>query len=307
LDDDAPVVVTFDRSDQIAHLLAVGQVRRAKELAVEEISQRPDDPASYFGLAQVLLAAGDAKPAAEAARQAVERAPEWSAAWAMLAITSFRLGRFAAAESGMLEAIRLAPDVPHYFNQYARVLSVCGREEEALDLVARSLELDPEDEDAHQLFASLLHEVKPSKWRLSEEAARRAVALNPDDDDGYAILGTILLSQRRWNEAEECFRTALEIAPYNRLAIDGLAHVVMGRNILYRPFLAYALTMRKLGVGAQLLVVGSVWGLASLIRALLGGSPWGEFVTVGYLGICAYTWFAEPAMRAILRRKYSWL
>ena len=282
-------------------------MRRAKELAVEEVSQRPDDPGTYLGLARVLLASGEAKEAAEAARQAVERAPEWSPAWAMLAVTSFRLGRFAAAENGLLEAIRLSPDVPHYFNQYARVLSTCGCKEEALDLVARSLELDPEDEDAHQLFASLLHQVKPSKWRLSEEAARRAVSLDPDDAEGYAILGTILLSQRRWDDAEECFRTALELEPYNTLAIDGLAHVVMGKNILYRPFLAYALTMRKLGIGAQLLVVGSVWGLASLVRALLGDSPWGEFVTVGYLGVCAYTWFAEPVMRAILRRKYSWL
>lgn len=282
-------------------------MRRAKELAVEEISQRPDDPATYLGLARVLLASGEAEAAAEASQQAVERAPEWPPVWAMLAITSFRLGRFAAAENALLEAIRLAPDVPHYFNQYARVLSTCGRKEEALELTARSLELDPEDEESHQLFAALLHQVKPSKWRLSEEAARRAVALDPDDDDGYAILGTILLSQRRWNEAEECFRAALEIAPHNQLAMDGLAQVLMGRNVLYRPFLAYALMMRRLGMGAQLLVVGCVWGAASLIRALLGDSPWAEFVTVGYLLVCAYTWFAEPSMRAILRRRYSWL
>lgn len=228
-------------------------------------------------------------------------------AWALLSLALLRLGRFAESETAILEAIRLEPDVAYLFVRYARLLWTCRRGEEALALVTRALELDSDDEEAHALFAALLHDVKPSKWRLSEEAARRAVALDPDDGDGFAILGTILLSQRRWNEAEECFRSALELEPHNRLAIDGLAHVVMGKNALYRPFLAYALMMRKLGTGAQLLVVGTLWALVSLTTALMRDSPAASFVTIVYLGLCAYTWFAEPVTRAILRRKYSWL
>jgi tetratricopeptide (TPR) repeat protein len=282
-------------------------VRRAKELAVEEIALRPDDPGSYLGLAQVLLADGDFAAAGDAAGEAIRRAPEWPAAWSVHALAVFRAGRFATSEASLLEAIRLNPDEAYLFVRYARLLSTCGRKEEALELSERALELDPDDEAAHQLFAALLHDVKPSKWKLSEEAARRAVSLDPDDDNGYAILGTILLSQRRWSEAEECFRSALEIAPFNRLAIDGLAHVVMGKNILYRPFLSYALTMGKLGAGAQLLVVGSLWALVSLTNAMLRDSPWSSVVTIVYLAVCAYTWFAEPVTRAILRRKYSWL
>jgi tetratricopeptide (TPR) repeat protein len=282
-------------------------LQRAKELAVEEVGQRPDDPGTYLSLAQVLLATQETAAAADAAEEAIARAPEWPTAWSIHALALFRLGRFAAAERDLHEAIRLAPEMPYLFIRYARLLSACDRKEEALDWVSRALELDPDDEEAHQLFALLLHQVKPSKWRLSEEAARRGVALDPEDADGYAILGTILLSQRRYAEAEECYRSALGLAPFNALAIDGLAHVVMGKNLLYRPLLAYGLAMRKLGAGAQLLVVGSLWAFVSLITALLGDSPWGTLVTVVYLLICAYTWFAEPVTRAILRRKYSWL
>jgi tetratricopeptide (TPR) repeat protein len=138
---------------------------------------------------------------------------------------------------------------------------------------------------------------------VSEDAARRAVALNPEDADSYAVLGAILATHREFREAEEHFRTALTIEPHNRLALEGLALILMAQRWWYRPFLSYQLLMMRLGMGAQLLVVGSVWALFSLINATYPSTA----LTIGYLSFCAYTWFAAPITRAILRRKYSWL
>jgi hypothetical protein len=148
--------------------------------------------------------------------------------------------------------------------------------------------------------------VHPSKWRVSEEAARRAVELNPEDADSFAILGTIVLFTRRYDEAERHFRTSLELDPMNTLALRGLAQLVMRKNVLYRPFLQYALMMQRFGAGIQLMIVGSMWALASMLRAV-AQPPLTDVVTFGYLGLCAYTWFATPIMRAILRRRYAWL
>jgi tetratricopeptide (TPR) repeat protein len=306
--DDSRVRIELSPAAAVEQLLSVGQIRRARELAAETVSENPDDPLSYFVLGRVLLAMSDAKGAFVALEQALEREPEWDAAWALYASALFRLGRFKEAERSIIEAIRLSPDRASFFNEYARFLSWCGKKEKALELARRAIELDPDDEDAHQLFASLLHQVSPSKWQLSEEAARRAVSLNPDDADGLAILGALVLTQRRYQEAEELFRSALEIAPHNPLALEGLAQLVMRKNVLYRPFLSYALIMRKLGTAAQVLVVFSLWAIVSLLRAtLLKGTTASSIVLLVYFAFAVYTWFAEPAMRAILRRKYHWL
>jgi tetratricopeptide (TPR) repeat protein len=308
-DDDLEVTpIEIGRLARVEHLLAVGQIERARQMAIEQISADPEDARSYVSLARVLLYAEQHDAAVEAAAQAIRLEPEWSGVWSVHAAALFAAGRFAACETSLLEAIRLDPDDGGLFQMYARVLRLCGRSKEALHLAEHALEIDPADESAHHLFASLLNEVHPSKWKVSEDAARRGVALNPEDADSYAVLGAILVTRRAFPEAEEHFRTALMLEPHNRLALEGLALIVMGRNWFYRPFLSYQLLMMRLGMGAQLLVVGSVWAVVSvLVAALPRDGVAATILTVAYLSFCAYTWFASPITRAILRRKYPWL
>ncbi len=308
-DDDREVTTTeIGRLAQVDLLLSVGQVKRAHQLALDQVSSDPEDPRSYVALARVHLQSEDHDAAIAAAEQAIRLAPEWPAVWRVHAAALFSAGRFAAAEKSLLEAIALDPDDGSLFQMYARVLSLCGRPKEALEWAERALELDPDDETAHHLFAALLHQVHPSKWKVSEELARRAVSLNPQDADSFAVLGAILVTRRRFEEAEQHFRTALSIEPSNRLALQGLAQIVMGKNPLYRPFLSYQLAMMRLGVGMQLLVVASLWAIVSTTHAVLDDkSLISTVVTFSYFAFCAYTWFALPVTKAILRRKYPWL
>jgi tetratricopeptide (TPR) repeat protein len=308
-DDDREVTpIEIGRLARVEHLLAVGQVVRARQLALDQISADPEDARSYIALARVHLQSGEHEAAVAAAEQAIRLAPEWPAVWRVHAAALFASGRFAATEKSVLEAIRLDPDDGSLFQMYARVLSLCGRSKEALQWAERALELDPDDETAHHLFAALLCEVHPSKWKVSEELARRAVSLNPEDADSFAVLGAILVTRRQFEEAEQHFRTALSLEPNNRLALEGLAQIVMGKNLLYKPFLSYQLTMMRLGVGAQLLVVASLWAIVSMTHAVLADNDLAStIVTFVYFAFCAYTWFALPVTRAILRRKYPWL
>jgi Flp pilus assembly protein TadD len=289
-------------------LLAVGQVKRARDIAADAIAANPNDARNFTSMARVLLELNEVDGAIQAAAQAIQLEPEWPSAWRVHALTLFSDGRFADAEKSLLEAIRLDPEDGSLFQMYARVLSLCGRAAEAVDFARRALELDPDDESAHHLLAALLNEVHPSQWKISEELALRAVGLNPDDADAFAVLGVIVLQQRRYAEAEEHFRTALEIEPHNHLALTGLAQVVMAKNWFYKPFLSYQLMMMRLGTAAQLTVIASLWALVSIVRASFVKSEGaGTLVTVGYLAICAYTWFALPITRAILRRRYPWM
>jgi len=308
-DDDREVTpIEVGRLAMVEHLLAVGQVTRARQVALDQISADPEDPRSYVSLARVHLQSGEKDAAVGAAEQAIRLAPEWPAVWRVHATALFSKGQFSGAERSLLEAIRLDPDDGSLFQMYARVLSICGRPKEALEWAERALELDPDDETAHHLFAALLHQVHPSKWKVSEDLARRAVSLNPQDADSFAVLGAILVARRRFDEAEQHFRTALSLEPANRLALEGLAQIVMGKNPFYKPFLSYQLAMMRLGAGAQLLVVASLWAMVSTAHALLDAQGLAStIVTFGYLAFCAYTWFALPVTRAILRRKYPWL
>lgn len=293
---------------RVSHLLAVGQTERAREVASDAVAADPNDPMSYYSLARVLLAMREVPGAIAATEQVIGMVPEWAAGWGLYSTALFRAGRFAAAERAIIEALRLEPDDADYFLHYAQLLSFCGKKEKALELTRLALTSDPDDESAHQLFASLLHEVRPSKWRLSEEVARRAIGLNPDDPDGFAILGSILLTSRRYDEAEQMLRTALEISPHHAMAIEGLAQLTMRKHLIYRPLLGWALMMRRLGAPMQLLVVLSLWVFVSLIRTtIFREDPGSLIVLLVYFAFAAYTWFAEPVMRAILRRKYHWL
>lgn len=306
--DDSRVLLSAGAHEQIDYLLSVGQYIRARELAAQQVAAFPERPDSYHSLARVLLVLNDATSAVAAAEQAIALAPEWSPAWSVHSAALYNAGRFAAAETSIREAIRLVPDAAIYFLRYARILRFGGKREQALELAKQAVELDPDDEDTHQLIAQLLFEVSPSKWHLSEEAALRAIALNPEDANGFAILGGIRLSQRRYDEAEESYRTALQLDPHNAMSLNGLAHVVMSRNWLYRPFLSYSLLMTRATPATRLLIIGGLWAFVQLLRAtLLRTEPGDTIVSACYLALCAYTWFAEPLTRAILRRRYRWL
>ena len=50
------------------------------------------------------------------------------------------------------------------------------------------------------------------------DAARRAIAINPERDAAWVALGDIEATRDRWDEAEPMWRRAIEIAPNNARA-----------------------------------------------------------------------------------------
>jgi tetratricopeptide (TPR) repeat protein len=294
----------------VHHLIAVGQLARAREIALALAASRPDDARAQLVLSQVAMAQGDKDAALGFADQALERDPDDDAVRFQRALVLRRLGRFAECERELLAVIGMVPDLGAVHVVYAGLLASCDRTKEALATVERALELDPEDSEAHQLFADLLLRVRPKDRALSEEAARRAVALDPDDANAHAVYGLVKLQARAFPEAEEAFRAALSLEPTNRLALQGLSEIVMGRSWLYRPFLWYSIAMTRAGLPTQLMIVAGLWAVVSAGSALLAGDDLRKYrdgLHDTYLALCAYTWFARPITRFILSRHYPWL
>lgn len=295
---------------RINDLLAVGQRERARRLAEEFLARAPASAFAHYILSRVCEADRQLDAGLAAAAEAVRLAPDWADAHTRRGTVLFQLGRFAEAETALRAALALQPDdVPAMFG-YAQLLSACDRSE-ALPLVERVLELDPELSIAHALRAELLLWLNPGRWRISLAAAQRAVQLDPEDDLAHAILGHLLLNQDKVKEAEARFRAALKLAPHSALAVRGLARVLMAQNIFYRPMLWYSVTLRRFGTAGQFALVIGLWVMVSAATALLRSwyAPAGliNAVMVGYLVFCLYTWFADRVMIWLLKRHYPWL
>ncbi len=121
-------------------------------------------------------------------------------------------------------------------------------------------------------------------WDASEESARRALALDPNDAEAYAARSYNLFSQRRYVEMTEPMRRALEIDPDNESArywevneLSAMGHTrdslprldalmandpENARVIFYKAFMSWREHDRDAlaALGRRLQALGSPWG-----------------------------------------------
>jgi TolB-like protein/Tfp pilus assembly protein PilF len=107
------------------------------------------------------------------------------------------------------------------------------------ELIAEAIELDPNYAMARALLAEALYSNAVLGWtefadrELSRgtEEARKAIALAPDEPDGYRALGRILLVRAEYDQAQNALKHAIEINPSdaNALAAWGTAQSFSGQ------------------------------------------------------------------------------
>lgn len=106
------------------------------------------------------------------------------------------------------------------------------------ELITKAIELDPNYAAARALLAEALYSQAILGWvespdrELSRGAdeARKAIALAPNDPDGYRALGRILLARAEYDQAQNALKRAIEINPSdaNALAPWGAAQSFSG-------------------------------------------------------------------------------
>jgi TolB-like protein/class 3 adenylate cyclase/Tfp pilus assembly protein PilF len=95
------------------------------------------------------------------------------------------------------------------------------------ELIAEAITLDPNYAMAHALLADALYSMAVLGWtefpdrELSRGAdeARKAIAMAPDEPDGYRVLGRILLARAEYDQAENALKRAIEINPSDANAL----------------------------------------------------------------------------------------
>ncbi len=109
----------------------------------------------------------------------------------------------------------------------------------AQSLLERAISLDPGYCEAHWRLActqiqNWLHWGEPQEPNRPRAIALalRAVDLDPNDSSAHSGLGNILLYERRWEEAELCYQTAIRLNPNNA---DALALLADFKTLVGKP------------------------------------------------------------------------
>jgi adenylate cyclase len=95
------------------------------------------------------------------------------------------------------------------------------------ELIMKAIELDPNYAVARALLAEALYSLAILGWtefpdrELSRGAAeaRNAIALAPNEPDGYRALGQILLANAEYDQAQNALKRAIEINPSDANAV----------------------------------------------------------------------------------------
>ncbi|WP_181009051.1 MULTISPECIES: tetratricopeptide repeat protein [unclassified Streptomyces] len=175
-------------------LVELGRTAEAVPLISEALAAEPEHAGAWRLLAVTQIEAGDAAGALHSTHQALSQDGENASSWQIRALAEARAGNLPAAEWAAGQAVRLAPQNHRNHLILARVLAGApGRLEDAL------------------------------------AAARVAVELAPAEADPHLVTGQIAYSLRRREEAESCFRRALEIDPANAEARNAIGALWTGR------------------------------------------------------------------------------
>ena len=136
--------------------------------------------------------------------------------------------RYSDAEELAISMTQEFPEFPISWKVLGAVFMRTCRMPDALVVNQKSVELVPNDFEAHYDLGIVLQEL--DRFEESEVSLRTAVQLNPDFIEGYYYLGIVLRALDRLDEAEENYRKALELKPDLLEAIINIGQLYVDRE-----------------------------------------------------------------------------
>lgn len=182
-----------------------------------------------LGRSSALCDVGRTDEAEAVLRRALADAPDEPFLRTELARVLIVRGRHADALEQAERAVASAPGLGHAHAM--RALALTGdprRRFDAVDAARQAVALDPEDPFAHRTVArtALL-----ARWfAAARAAAETAIELDPEEADGHVVLGSVLLQMDRPAEAEAAFREALRRDPEDAMALNDLGVAVQSQG-----------------------------------------------------------------------------
>ena len=226
-------------------LEAMGDARAAMRAYEQALATDPAHPAANYNLGKLLHAHGEPLRAEKLLTLALQKRPDFPDARVVLALVHLSQGKLAHAATELEAALRQRPADFGALFHYGATLRALNRLEEARDALKRAIAIDRNNADAHAALSDVLVALgdtagataelevvlkhrpgwadalfnygtllrRQLRLEEAERAFRRAIAAHPGHAGAYRMLGEVLLTQSRGDEAFEVYRTARQENP----------------------------------------------------------------------------------------------
>lgn len=204
------------------------------------MTNRPPEPtpanlvAQQLAIGRQFLATGAYDKAAQRFRAALEINPEHVTAHCDLARALERQQQVKEALQEVDIALQLKPEHAHAFYLKGTFLATQKRFKEGEALVRRAIELSSPHAPYFVMLGSIIYRANRVKWRSTrryreaEEVTRRALELDPESVSAHRVLGIILMTLNRQEEAWQHYAKALQLDPE-----DAVTHSNVGMAVLH--------------------------------------------------------------------------
>jgi predicted Zn-dependent protease len=208
-------------------LFALKRYREAIAEYQQELAVDPTCVASQTNIAASLLNLKEFDEAETALRNAVSINPAYPHTYYIAARLREHKGDLPGALTAIQNGIGREPSAL-FFYEYARLLVVNKRPEEAFAATTSALEIDPQFERALMLRADILNSLdRPEE---AERILRFLLELNPENAAVHNAAGKLSLTQRRNDDAWDFLSSATQIDPVAQLSLNDMA-AAQGRQI----------------------------------------------------------------------------
>jgi tetratricopeptide (TPR) repeat protein len=192
-------------------LLRAGRPMDAIAPLREAALLEPSDPIIQHDLGLACLEVGSVPDAVEALQRAVASNPRYADAWFRLGIALERLGKTAGAIVAYDRATSLFPSLTEAWFRAGALVYAMGHVEEAIGCFRRAAATGGNTSFGRLGKARAL--LAENRNREAELVLRKTMAADPANAMAHDLLGNLLSEHGRFEEARDCFRRAIEIAP----------------------------------------------------------------------------------------------
>jgi len=206
--------------------LAQVQAARAPERALDSwshaVTLAPDDMENRMAFGDALEKAGDTAGAEREFRKANELSPNSTEALAALSNLFMRNRRLPEAEKILSELVAKAPQNESGHLQLGRVLSAEKKDAAAATELQKAIEIRPDDWEAVRELAFV--QERDKQYAAAESNYRALLIRFPKDAEVHNGLGSVLLRQLKYGEAQNEFLICIRLKPdwgeaYGQLAL----------------------------------------------------------------------------------------
>lgn len=153
-------------------------------------------------------------------RQVLERNPNDAKALHLLGMLQHQTGKETQAIELLGRSIGIDPDQPHVLSNYGSLLAQAGRAAEALGPLMQAVRLGPEFAEGHNNLGAALERL--GRWAEALTSFERAVALKPRYVEAHTHRGNVLRWFGHIDAAIAAYKTVLQFRPTHVMALTGL-------------------------------------------------------------------------------------